>query len=104
MLTIRKNKKEYIFENDRDFDSCHSSTIVRLNNNDFLSAWFAGSWEGNPDIAIWMARRTNSGWQRPFMIADHWCVPQGNPSLFNVKMVESLFFIKMACLQIHGFQ
>jgi len=83
MISINESKKEYIFEEDRDFESCHASTLVRLENGDILAAWFGGSWEANPDVAIWMSRRSGSLWQRPFVVADRWCIPQWNPTLFR---------------------
>jgi len=94
MLTISKSTKEFIFKDDRDFEICHASTLVRLENGDILAAWFGGSWEGNPDVAIWMARRTGSGWQQPFVAADHRCVPQWNPILFRCKNGRILLFYK----------
>jgi predicted neuraminidase len=96
MISITESRKEYIFGNDRDFDSCHASTLVRLENGDILAAWFGGSWEGNADVAIWMARRTTTGWQRPFIVADRWCVPLWNPSLFYRPDGRILLFYKEA--------
>jgi predicted neuraminidase len=96
MVTISESKKEYVFEEDRDFESCHASTLVSLDNGDILAAWFGGSWEGNPDVAIWMARRTIDGWQRPFVAADRWCVPQWNPTLFRRPDGRVLLFYKDA--------
>jgi predicted neuraminidase len=96
MVGIVESKKEYVFEDDRDFDSCHASTLVRLDNGDILAAWFGGSWEGNADVAIWMARRTSAGWQRPFVVADQWCVPLWNPSLFRRSDGRILLFYKEA--------
>lgn len=94
MISVKESKKEFIFEDDRDFESCHASTLVRLQNGDILSAWFAGSWEANPDVAIWMARRTKAGWERPFVVADNWCVPQWNPTFFCRPDGRILLFYK----------
>ena len=94
MLSIVKSKKEFIFENDRDFESCHASTLVRMEDGNILAAWFGGSWESNPDTAIWAALRTDSGWQRPYVAADRWCVPHWNPSLFCRKDGIVLLFYK----------
>ena len=38
--------KEFIFEEDRPFDSAHASTLIQLEDGSILAAWFAGSWEG----------------------------------------------------------
>ena len=47
--------------------SCHASTIVELQNGDLLAAWFAGQYEGHPDVKIWTARKTKG--------TDHWTQP-----------------------------
>jgi predicted neuraminidase len=83
MTSIRESAKEFIFEEDREFQSAHASTLVRLENGEILAAWFGGSWEKGPDVAIWMARRTRGGWQKPFLAADTWGIPLWNPVLFQ---------------------
>ena len=42
-----------------------ASTIVELRNGDLLAAWFGGSAEGNPDVAIWGSRRSGGHWSAP---------------------------------------
>ncbi|MFP5228576.1 MAG: exo-alpha-sialidase, partial [Acidobacteriota bacterium] len=51
------------------FASSHASTIVQLRNEDLLASWFGGTHEGAPDVAIWSARRTASGWTAPMELA-----------------------------------
>jgi predicted neuraminidase len=82
-MVITDSKKEYIFEEDREFQSAHASTLVALENGDVLAAWFGGSWEKGSDVAIWMSRRTGSGWGKPFVAAASWGVPLWNPVLFR---------------------
>jgi predicted neuraminidase len=94
MITITESKKEYIFEEDREFQSAHASTLVNLENGDILAAWFGGSWEGNPDVAIWMARRTIQGWQKPFVVSATWASPLWNPILFRHPSGRVLLFYK----------
>ncbi len=94
MMKILKTKKEFIVEEKRDFDSPHASTLIRLKNGDILAAWFGGSWEKNPDVAIWMSRRTAGGWQKPYVIADTWGVALWNPVLFQREDGRIFLFYK----------
>ncbi len=63
--------------------SCHASTIVELSDGDLLSAWFGGTKEGAPDVAIWMSRRTSNGWTMPHEAAREPHVATYNPVLFH---------------------
>jgi predicted neuraminidase len=63
--------------------SCHASTIVELSNGDLLSAWFGGTKEGAPDVAIWMSRRTRKGWTAAREAAREPDVATYNPVLFH---------------------
>lgn len=67
------------------FASSHASTIVELNNGDLLSAWFGGSAEGKPDVAIWAARRASKGWSAPVELAREPRVACWNPVLFHTR-------------------
>ena len=67
------------------FASSHASTIVELKSGDLLSAWFGGSAEGSPDVAIWAARRTAKGWSAPVALAREPQVACWNPVLFHSR-------------------
>jgi predicted neuraminidase len=67
------------------FASVHASTIVELKNGDLLSAWFGGTGEGYPDVAIWAARRTVRGWSVPAELAREPHVACWNPVLFHSR-------------------
>lgn len=73
---------------------CHASTILKLNKEKLLAAWFGGSAEGNGDVAIWMSKRTKEGFERPRMIAQsveaHW-----NPVLFRLNESKIILFYKV---------
>jgi len=93
-MKLLETKKEFIVEEDRDFDSPHASTLIRLPNGEILAAWFSGSWEKSPDVAIWMSRRTADGWQRPYIIADTRGIALWNPVLFRSEGGRIFLFYK----------
>lgn len=67
------------------FAQCHASTVVELANGDWLAAWFGGSAEGKPDVAIWGARHTTTGWSAPFLLAREPEIATWNPVLFHTN-------------------
>jgi predicted neuraminidase len=67
--------------------------VVEVANGELLSAWFGGTHEGHPDIAIWLARFDGRRWSEPFLAADEPGVPLWNPVLFRDEAdVVWLFF------------
>jgi len=74
--------KEFIF-NTAPFPSSHASTLVQLRDGAILAAWFGGTAEGNPDVAIWSSRRTAQGWSAPVELAREPKTPSWNPVLFH---------------------
>ncbi|MBD0378628.1 exo-alpha-sialidase [Paenibacillus sp. WST5] len=75
--------KEFIFEEDRPFPSCHASTLELLPGGDIIAAWFGGTKEKAGDVAIWMSRRVGGGWTSPVKAADQEDIPHWNPVLFR---------------------
>lgn len=75
--------KEFIFEEDRPFLSCHASTVALLPDGEVLAAWFGGTRERAGDVAIWLSRRGKVGWADPVKVADEEGVPHWNPVLFR---------------------
>lgn len=94
MIRITEYIKEYIYEDDREFQSGHASTLTKLTNGDIMAAWFGGSWEKAPDTAIWMSRRKGNSWQKPYIAADTYGVPVWNPVLFCQKDGRIALFYK----------
>lgn len=74
----------FIFET-APFPSCHASTIVELPNGDLLAAWFGGTAEGNPDVAIWGSRNVNGRWSAPEELVRERETPSWNPVYFYTK-------------------
>ena len=73
---------EFIYET-ASFPSSHASTVVELKNGDVMAAWFGGTGEGRPDVAIWAATRTKDGWSAPRELVREANVPTWNPVLFH---------------------
>ena len=76
--------REFIFDK-APFRSAHASTLVESRSGGYLAAWFGGTAEGAPDVAIWMASRDATGWTAPVEIAVEPNVPCWNPVLFYAK-------------------
>jgi predicted neuraminidase len=74
--------------------SCHASTVVELAGGDLLVAWFGGSDEGAPDVAIWAARHENGQWQKPLELAREPKIATYNPVLFHAKDGVLWFYYK----------
>jgi predicted neuraminidase len=72
---------EFIFQK-APFQSCHASTLVELRSGGFMAAWFGGSREGAPDVAIWYSLKNDSIWSEPKIVAKEHETPCYNPVLF----------------------
>jgi predicted neuraminidase len=84
---------EFIFET-APFPSCHASTVVELRNGDLMAAWFGGTGEGRPDVAIWGATRTKAGWSAPIELVREPNVPTYNPVLFYLPNGQLWLYYK----------
>ena len=62
-MKVRNFMQEFVMREDRPFDSCHASTLLKLKDGGVLTAYFGGSWEKSPDTAIWVSRRRNDSWE-----------------------------------------
>jgi predicted neuraminidase len=84
VLAQNKLASEFIFEpGSAPFPECHASTIVALKNGDLMAAWFGGTKEGAPDVAIWGSRRVNGKWTPPVELEREAGFPSWNPVLFH---------------------
>ncbi len=75
--------KEFIFENNKYFASCHASTVLPLSEDTVISAWFGGSAEGKDDVRIYTSLRQNGCWQPPIAIVSDENLPHWNPVLLH---------------------
>ena len=77
---------ESIFEpGSAPFQECHASTIVALKNGELMAAWFGGTKEGAPDVAIWGSRRIDGKWTAPVELEREKDFPSWNPVLFHSR-------------------
>src|SRR5262252_3018511 len=51
------------------YRSSHASTIVETAQHRLVAAWFGGTAERNPDVGIWVAHRTQKGWEPAVEVA-----------------------------------
>ncbi|WP_313120841.1 sialidase family protein [Proteiniclasticum ruminis] len=65
--------------------TCHSPAMLELPNGDLLCCWFAGSYEGEPDVSIVCARLPKGAdrWTEPVLVSGDPERSEQNPSLFN---------------------
>lgn len=76
-------ERKFIFDGDITANECHASTVVVLDDETVVAAWFAGTAEGKSDVCIWCCRRTNGIWSKPVRITDNDGIPHWNPVLFS---------------------
>ena len=78
-------RAEFVFEK-APFPSCHASTVVEIAPDALLCAYFAGSDEGNRDVAIFLSRGKRSAtgwtWSPPELFHRESSTPCWNPVLF----------------------
>jgi predicted neuraminidase len=77
---------EFIFQpGSTSFPESHASTIVALKNGELMAAWFGGTKERAPDVAIWGSRRVDGKWTAPVELEREKGVPSWNPVLFHTR-------------------
>ena len=94
----QKLSSEFIFTK-APFASSHASTIVETPKG-LVSAFFAGSDEGNKDVGIWLSQNIQGRWTPPVQVADgvqnkKVQYPCWNPVLFQMPQGELILFYKV---------
>lgn len=75
--------------------NCHASTVLPLGDGSVLAAWFGGTKESSADVDIWVARRDESGWGKPFTVSHAKKLPHWNPVLAAGDNGDVLLFFKV---------
>lgn len=78
--------------------SCHASTVCMTDSGVLLAAWFGGTCEKNPDVEIYLSRKTaddtNSAWETARMVTIASDTACWNPVLYHENGKTTLFFKK----------
>jgi predicted neuraminidase len=83
----------FVFEQ-APFPSCHASTLVEVDGGGLLCAWFGGTRERAPDVAIWTARFDGASWSAPAKVAEEPGIPTWNPVLWREAAGALILFYK----------
>ena len=60
--------QEFLYDQ-APFPSCHAVTIAETSKG-LVAAFFGGTAEKNPDVGIWVMRKSDSGWSEPVEVAN----------------------------------
>lgn len=88
-------QRSFVFGENKPFPQCHASTLVRLDNGEFLVASFGGTEEKDDDVGIWLSRGDGETWSEAVEVAKirndaHW-----NPVLFQAPSGEVILYFKV---------
>jgi predicted neuraminidase len=88
----------FIYES-APFPSCHASTLVETPQG-IAAAWFGGTHEKHPDVAIWLSFYQNGSWSKPMEVANGIQgngkrYPTWNPVLYQMPGKELILFYKV---------
>ncbi len=88
-ITIEQGE---VFEAKEYFKSSHASTIVKMPDGNLMSAFFAGTAEGNKDVRIWYSIYDGDRWSEPTQMASADDVAHWNPVLVNYGSYVRLYY------------
>ena len=83
-LSLAAQEAEFVAD-EMPTPSCHASTIVETRPGELMAAWFGGTAEGRPDVAIWGARRAAGRWSAPVELVREPNIATYNPVLFHTR-------------------
>lgn len=89
---------EFVYD-EASFPQCHASTILETDSG-LMAAWFGGTYEGHPDVGIYVSTRQHGKWSEPLLVADGiqndtLRYPCWNPVLVHRDNGDILLFYKV---------
>ena len=95
-MKVKNSRREFVVSlEERITDSAHASTLLQLHDGSILAAWFGGSWEKDPNVNIYIAKRGTDGvWSAPSLIGGNWHIASWNPVLFRASDDSIILFFK----------
>lgn len=87
--------KGFLFNDNEPYPECHASTILHLQNGNFIAAWFGGTKEKNNDVGIWMTKGRPGHWEKTKEVAKINNEPHWNPVLFQSPGGKIYLFFKV---------
>lgn len=87
--------KEFLFGDDEPYPECHASTVLHLEGDNYLAAWFGGTKEKDDDVGIWLTKGEPGKWRKTIEVAKinndaHW-----NPVLFKAPDGKIYLYFKV---------
>jgi len=85
--------EEFVAEECRPF--VHSATIAETKPGELVAAWYGGSYEGDPDVSIFVSVNDGTGWSEPTQVDDGADLACWNPVLFQPSEGPLLLYYKI---------
>ena len=82
-MTENRAKIEFMFEEEKYFPECHASSLICTDNGDILAVYFAGKHEKADDVGIYLSKKTEKGWDEPYLLAKVNDEPHWNPVIYE---------------------
>jgi len=92
---VTMEQTSFVLPDNKPFEQAHASTLVSLDNDEFLVAWFGGTEEKHNDVGIWLTKGNGDSWSFPKEVAKIREEPHWNPVLFRKNDGEIVLFFKV---------
>src|SRR5690625_1677705 len=86
---------DFVFDHSDGFAQCHASTVARMDNGEFIVAWFGGTAEKDDDVGIWISKGKPGNWTEPIELEKLRDDPHWNPVLFTTPEGRVILYFKV---------